>query len=291
MRALLLAALAALSPARGAPSPADAETARLAAQGYRPGASARARLKDGEVRAVVYSKEDGSQRLYIYRREGASLKTLHMELGGSQHIELASIHEGGALPDLAGDGSRVIAYRTILPRLDQDQLSVMLWRAGRLEKLGRVPGGRFEDVDGDGRLEVVGRERPLGALFSLSCSSFHTMAQAAWRTSVHSLRQGRLVKTSESHRPFFDRRISDTKSRIAGIDARSTEDYGGFLGLTLSLYFDYAESGRGREGWKEFEGSYPVRASDPGPVKRCLTQMRDEIRSRLDIPDEWASRP
>ena len=287
MRALLFAALAALAPARAAQTPFDAEAARLLSQGYRAGAVARARLKDGEVRVVVYTKDDGTQRLYVYRREGSRLKTLHMELGGSQTIELAAVHDSGTLPDAAGDGSRVIAYRTILPRLDQDQLSVMLWRDGRLEKLGRVPGGRFEDLDADGRPEIVGRERPLGALFSLSCKSFHTMAQSAWRTTVHSISKGRLVKTSESYRPFYDRSIAKTKAALSGIDARSTEDYGGFLGLTLSLYFDYSESGRGREGWKEFEASYPVRASDPAPVKKCLSQMRDEIKSRLSIPDGW----
>lgn len=286
MRALCLA-LALSAPTAAAQIPINAEIKRLEAQGYRPFAGAKARTRGGELWAALFARDDGTQRLYLYLHDAQRVSTLHMELGGSQRLELDAIHEDGLLPDIEKDGSRILAFRTVLPALDQDTLVVMRLRGAKLEKLGRVPGGRFKDVDGDGRPEVVGRDRPLGALFSVSCKSFHTMAQSAWRTTIHALEGGRLVKASARHRPFYDRRIADARRTVSAIDARATEDYGGFLGLTLSVYFDYAESGRGREGWSEFRKLYPVRASDPEPVKRCLAQMEDAIKSRLSIPPDW----
>lgn len=286
MRALCLA-LALAAPAAAANIPINAELKRLEAQGYRPFGGAKARTQGGELWAALFQREDGTQRLYLYLHDAQRVRTLHMELGGSQRLELDAIHDDGILPDLEKDGSRILAFRTILPGLDQDTLVVLRIRGGKVEKLGRVPGGRFKDIDGDRRLEIVGRDRPLGALFSVSCKSFHTMAQSAWRTTVHALEGGRLVKVSTRHLPFYDRHIAETRKAVSAIDARATEDYGGFLGLTLSVYFDYDESGRGREGWSQFRKLYPVRASDPEPVKRCLAQMEDAIKSRLSIPEDW----
>lgn len=263
----------------------DAELARVAAQGYRPEASAEAKVPQGTLRAAVFRKEGGAQRLYVTLESKAGLKTLHMELAGAQSIELDALHEGGTLPEAGG--GRVVAYRLLAPALGQETLVVLRWAGGRLEKTARLPGGRFVDVDGDGAREVLTRERPLGPLFTISCQSFHTMAQAAWRSDVYEWRGGRLEKASERHRAFYDRRIAETRGRAAAVDARATDDYGGFLGLTLSVYFDYAASGRAREGWGEFKKLYPVRASDPGPVKKCLQQMESELKSRLSIPEDW----
>lgn len=288
--ALLLAAFALSAvegPAAAASRAYQAELARIALQGYRPSESAETAASQGTLRATVFRKDDGAQRLYVTLDNGTAVKTLHMELGGAQGIELDRVHEGGKLPDLAGDSSRVIAYRLSAPALGQESLVVLRWAGGKLDKTARLPGGRFEDVDGNGRLEVVTRERPLGPLFTISCSSFHTMAQSAYRSDVYEWRQGRLDKASDRYKAFFDRRIADTKRQAAGIDARATDDYGGFLGLTLSVYFDYAASGRAREGWGEFRKLYPVRASDPGPVKKCLAQMESELKRRLNIPDGW----
>lgn len=290
MKALWAAALlaAAALPARAAASRAyQAELARIAAQGYGPEASAEAAASQGVLRATVFEKADGAQRLYVTLDNGSAVKTLHMEIGGAQKIALDPVHSGGKLPDLAGDGSRVIAYRLSAPAMGQDSLVVLRWAGGKLEKTARLPGGRFEDVGGDKKPEVVTKERPLGPLFTISCQSFHTMAQAAWKSEVYEWRAGRLEKASSGYRAFYDRRIAETKAQAAGIDARATEDYGGFLGLTLSVYFDYAASGRGREGWAEFKKLYPVRASDPGPVKKCLQQMETELKRKLDIPDGW----
>lgn len=286
MRALFAAALLAAAPARAGRA-YDAELARVAAQGYRPEAAAQAKVPQGVLRAAVFRKATGAQRLYVTLETASAVKTLHMELGGAQQVALDPVHDGGKLPDLAGDGSRVLAYRLSAPALGQETLVVNRWADGRLEKTARLPGGRFTDVDGDGRLEALTRERPLGPLFTIACSSFHTMAQAAWRADVYAWRAGRLEKASERYKGFYDRRIAETKHKAAAMDARSTDDYGGFLGLTLSVYFDYAASGRAREGWGEFRKLYPVRASDPGPVKKCLAQMEAELKTRLSIPDGW----
>lgn len=283
---LALAALLWASPA-WAGKAYDAEVARVAAQGYRPEASAQAKLPQGTLRAAVFRKDGDVRRLYVTLEGPKGLKTLHMEIGGAQEVALDAVHSGGDLPDLGRDGGRVVAYRLSAPALGQDTLVVLRWAGGRLEKTARLPGGRFADLDGDGKPEVVTRERPLGPLFTIACQSFHTMAQAAWKSDVYEWRGGRLEKASERHRAFYDRRIAEARERAAAIDARATDDYGGFLGLTLSVYFDYAASGRAREGWGEFKKLYPVRASDPGPVKKCLKQMETELKARLAIPEDW----
>ncbi len=291
MRAALLGAALALGAMRSASAatriPINAELERLEGQGFHAAGGAKARVKQGELWAALFKRDDGTQRLYVYLHDAKSVHTLHMELGGSSRIELDGIHSEGVLPDLEKDGARIIAYRVVLPALDQETLVILRYAKGTLEKTARVPGGRFQDLDGDGRPEVVGRERPLGALFTIGCQSFHTMAQSAWRVGVQALRGGTLVKASEEQRPFFERRIADTRRRLSAIDARATEDYGGFLGATLSVYFDYAAMGRGREGWREFRALYPVKASDPGPVKRCFQDMEAELRRRLAIPEDW----
>lgn len=288
MRLLLAAALLlSAGPARAASRAYEAELKRIAQQGYRPEASAEAVLSQGILRATVFRKGDGAQRLYVTLEAASQVKTLHLELGGAQKISLDAIHDDRKLPDVAQDGARVIAYHLTAPALDQESLVVLRWAGGRLDKTARLPGGRFVDADGDGKLEAVTRERPLGPLFTISCSSFHTMAQSAWRSDVYAWRNGKLAKASDRYRSFYDGRIAEARSRAAAIDARSTDDYGGFFGLTLSLYFDYAASGRSREGWSEFRKLYPVRASDPGPVKKCLAQMETEVKRRLNIPDGW----
>jgi hypothetical protein len=285
--ALAAALLLCAAPSRGASRAYEAELKRIAQQGYEPVQSAEAAVSQGLLRATVFRKADGAQRLYVTLEAASQVKTLHMELGGAQKIELDSVHDGGKIPDLAQDGARVIAYRLTAPALDQESLVVLRWAGGRLEKTARLPGGRFLDAGGDGRLEAVTRERPLGPLFTISCSSFHTMAQSAWRSDVYEWRNGRLEKASERYKAFYDRRIAEGRQRASAIDARATDDYGGFFGLTLSVYFDYAASGRARQGWTEFRKLYPVRASDPGPVKKCLAQMETEVKRRLDIPDGW----
>ncbi|TPW21205.1 MAG: hypothetical protein FD126_917 [Elusimicrobia bacterium] len=287
MRLRAAALLALLPSAALAGALYKAELSRVAAQGYRPEASAEASVAGGVLRAAVFRKDTGAQRLYVTLETASAVKTLHMELGGAQAIALASPHAGGKLPELPQGAGRLVAFRLSAPALAQETLVVNRWVDGKFEKTARLTGGRFEDVDGDGTLEVVTRERPLGPLFTIACSSFHTMAQAAYRSDVYAWKGGRLEKASDRHRAFYDRRIAETKRQAAAIDARSTDDYGGFLGLTLSVYFDYAASGRAREGWTEFRKLYPVRASDPGPVKKCLAQMESELKTRLNIPDTW----
>ena len=93
-----------------------------------------------------------------------------------------------------------------------------------------------------------------------------------------------------THAAFYDDDISRLESRIAANDPRKTERYGGFLADSLSLYFDYAEMGRRRDGWTRFAQIYKDRqkAVPPLPaIRRCMTHLRDTIRTRLEIPEDW----
>jgi len=287
------AARAALPSARiptARADPLDSELRRLAQDGWRPSEKASSRVRGGRLVAIIYSKEGGtrvSERLYVYFVGRKGFNTLHMYPGSSVDLSLAAAHGDGTIPDLAGDYSRILAYRTIFPGIGQEKLRVFRYAGGKIRHLADFDQGRFEDVDGDKTWEIVTQDRPLGKYFMINCKSFYTMADKAFRTSVYAWRDKRLVNASRQYEGYFKTRIEDVRGQVSGIDARSTKDYGRFLALTLQLYFDSAQIGKAREGWGEFRTLYPVKATDPKPVKRCLEQMETELRDRLNIPKDW----
>jgi hypothetical protein len=270
--------------------PLDAELRRLANDGWTPSEKAFSRVRGGRLVAIIYEKARGagvSERLYVYFVTRKDFKTLHMYPGSSVDLALAAVHREGRIYDLAGDYSRIVAYRTIFPGLGQEKLRVFRYARGRLRHLADFDQGRFENLDGDKTWEIVAQDRPLGKYFMINCKSFYTMADKAFRTRVYAWRDGRLVNASRHYGAYFKDRIEQTRSQVSSIDARSTKDYGRFLALTLRLYFDHAQLGKAREGWGEFQELYPVKRTDPKPVKRCLRQMETELRDRLNIPSDW----
>lgn len=280
------AALPSVSVPTDRADPLDAELQRLAVDGWRPSEKASSRVRGGRLVAVIYGKE-GGERLYVYFVGRKNFKTLHMYPGGSVDLSLARVHRDGGIHDLAGDYSRIVAYRTIFPGIGQEKLRVFRYAAGKIRHLADFDQGRFEDVDGDKAWEIVTQDRPLGKYFMINCKSFYTMADKAFRTRIYAWRDKRLVNASRQYASYYNARIAEVRGQVGAIDARSTQDYGGFLALTLQLYFDYAQIGQAREGWGEFRTLYPVKATDPKPVKRCLEQMETELRDRLNIPKDW----
>lgn len=273
MRALLLLAL--LSAA--APSAAGLEG--LEAQGYRVLDKAAAR----GWTAVLVEDRSGRTSLRVYRGR----KLIHMDPGFGLRLELADIHADGTLPDLAGDGSRILAYVASFPRVGREELVILRISGATVERAGKLPFGGFEDVDGDGRLEVVSRSRPLGQWFIMDCESFHAMGQSAFRTSVHAFIDGELRLVSNRHRSYFEERIRARAGQLSRRDPRRETDYSGYLGDALSLYFDHAEIGRGREGWRRFRALFPTRRTDPPAVRRCMRRMEDSLREKLGVPPDW----
>jgi len=274
--------------AAGVSGPMGREYRRMERKGYTPYQKASAAVSGGTLLAVVYRKPpDGSWlNVYFVTRGKASL--IKMKPGSSYDISLASIHEGGRLPDIIGDGSRIIAYRTSFSGVDQDYLVLLRYAKGRVVHVRRLPFGRFEDVDGDGIHEIVSRYRPLGQFFMVGCESFMRMAQGAFRTSIHAWRDGNLVLVSKRYPGYFADHIRELREDLSLIDLRSGDaDPGEFLGFALSIYFDHDELGRSELGWQEFKKAFPLRRSDPKRVKKCMRQVEEQLREKLRIPDDW----
>ncbi len=270
--------------------PLDQEFRRLSNKGWQPSEKAYARVRGGKLVTVIFKKGGGSrssERLYVYLVGKKDFRTLHMYPGSSMDLSLAEVHREGRIFDLAGDNSRIFAYHTIFPGIGQEKLRVYRYARGKLRHLADFDGGRFQNIDGDKSWEIVAQDRPLGKYFMMNCKSFHTMAQEAFRTRVYGWRDKRLVNVSREYSDYFNSRIEEVRNEVGGIDARSTKNYGRFLSLTLRLYFDHAQIGKAKQGWGEFRSLYPVKRSDPKPVKQCLKNMETEIRDRLNIPADW----
>ncbi len=119
---------------------------------------------NGELAVVLLQKSTGRPRtsLRVYSVTKARAKLLYMEPGFGKEVRLAAIHAGGKIPDLNGDGSRIVAYVTERKNIGQSTLIVLRHSKGKLKRLADFPTGRFADLDDDGRMEVVTRSRPLG---------------------------------------------------------------------------------------------------------------------------------
>ncbi|HVE11819.1 MAG TPA: hypothetical protein VNI01_00370 [Elusimicrobiota bacterium] len=283
MRSLALAAIL-LCPGRAfAADPLAAEIAAMAKDGY----GAPTRAQGAGFIAAVYDHGGDYQSLRIYHVAQGRAKMVYLEPTFSAKMALASIHDGGALPDLAKDGSRILAYSVTFRGTGEEALVVLKARGGKLQRVGRYPFGEFRDLDRDGRPEVVSRDRPLGQFFSLECQSFRTMAQTAFRPRVYAWRGGTLVNASAEFPRFFSEKVAALSAGLERADARSSGDYGGFLGDALSVFFAERELGRGRDAWREFQGRFQVRATDPPGTRRCLAEMDSKLRATLAIPSDW----
>ena len=269
--------------------PLTLEYRRMARRGHVPTETATVRVGGGRITAVVYEKERFGTRgaLKIYRVEAGQASLVHVAPPFSREYSLSPIHGGKKIPDLIGDGSRIVAYRWRNDSLGQESLVVLRFAHGKTKKLGAFPFGRFEDLDGDGALELVSSKRPLGRWFQLQCKSFHSMAANAFRTRVYGWKGARLVPKSRRFPGLFEARIRRHEQALARTDPRSTGDYGAFLGTALSLYFDHAELGRGQRGWERFRELFAPRRSDPRSVRRCLSEVESVLRRRLEIPKDW----
>jgi len=267
-------------------SPLEREFNRLRKKGYEPVAKARTRVRGGALVVVLY-EGGGRERVNIYLVDKKRARMIGMEPGSTLDLALDQIHSQGRIPDLLGDGSRVIAYRTIFPRLDQENLVVMRYAGGRLQRLGRIPFGRFEQLD-KGPPEIVSKERPLGKGFQITCRDFLTMAETAFSHRIYAWQRGKPVPASKHYPAFFEGLRKELMEEVSAVsEARSQEDHGRFLALTLSVFFTYDEIGRGKEGWKVFRSLYPEQRVEPSAVKKCRKKMENDLKRELDIPEDW----
>jgi hypothetical protein len=266
----------------------EGEIQRFALAGFELRQKASAVLPGGKrLLAMVFGRPDGTSfRLTVYEIKKTA-RLIHFEPSVAS-IRLAPIHDGGKIPDFIGDGSRVLAYILEFPGLQQRLLTLMRYAGGKFTRIGQpLESGEFEDIALDGRLEIVSHERPLGQFFSLSCDSFFTMAQTARRTRIHALESGGLRTISAEFPAFYRAHISNLEAELASNNPVKTGHYGDYLGSALSLYFDYEETGRRKEGWDRLQRAFRLPAAAPGKVKDCMLEMGSTLRRKLNIPPEW----
>lgn len=266
----------------------EERVAEMTAEGFSVKAKLVAPSSDAGKLAVYVFQDAAKEfdRLKVWHLKGKVARQIYIEIDASFQIDLEPIHLKGKLPDLYGDGTRALAYRVRRPggynlklvRFDGTQPQI---------EATPLPNAWLEDVDKDGKLEVVARSLPLGMNYTIECGGFHGMVRTAYRTSILGWKDGRLAATTGKHVAWFNERIARLEGDIASLDPRSSQQHGRFVGAALSLYFDHAEKGVPQQGWHRFNELFRANEGDPPGTSDCIREVKADIRRRLALPDSW----
>lgn len=268
-------------------APLDAPIAKRAAGGWIVRDKIVRQTKPFPLAAVVYGRKDGARgnalEVYVLLNGRAYVAFAHP--GSSENLDLDGGPVGRGLPDLLGDGSRVVAYRSTIPVLRATTLHILAVRKLKIEEAGRFAEGRFIEIDG--KVLIAARELPLGRILTVDCEDFGTLSSNAFKTTLHAPRGGRFVDVSASYPGFYDAEIARKTAILAGMKGDLPKNSGEYLGLALSLYYDYAARGKARYAWEHQGELYPLLASAPGKARACVDVIRADLRKRLAIPADW----
>jgi len=267
----------------------DAEIRRMSADGLTLESKASGKTAKGlQLSAMIFARGDGGgSRLLIYEVRGKSAKLLHFEPTQARLRFDPLLHKGGRVLD-AGDGSLIVGYHVEFPAIRQTSLSLLRYAEGKLQRVGKpLPFAETEDVDLDGRIEIVSHERPLGQFFSLNCESFFTLASEAQRSRIHAFKGGKLETVSRDYPAYYRSHMATLKAEMEANEYLKTRRYGEFLGSALSLFFDYEELGRKQEGWTNFRQTFQLPGYTPASVKTCYNEINSTLRRKLQIPPDW----
>jgi hypothetical protein len=283
---LLAAALAGPAAAASAPDPLDAKAAEWEAKGF----TLKDRVEqtaDGLVlAAAVYGAKDGSGdrfEEYVVMKGKAYLGYTHP--AGTELLEIDEKPEGRSFRDLFKDGSRVIAYRSTIRALDASSLSVVAYKRFKFRRIAEFHEGRLVRVDGETLVQA--RDLPLGRFLSVGCEDFGTISQTAFRTRLYAFKKGGFIEASRSHPDFYAAEIKRKEAALDRLKADLQKNAGEYLGLALSVYYDYAAEGRARQGWARQKEYFTLPGYAPAKVSACFETMRNDLRGRLSIPADW----
>jgi hypothetical protein len=288
LAALLLAALCVRAAAAPAPDPLEAKAAEWAARGFTVKQRAIARQGPLELAAVVYGAKDGSgDRLeaYVVLKGKAYLGYAHPS--DRDWLELDETPAGRGFRDLLKDGSRAFAYHATIRALNASSLEVVRFRlkSFKYDRAGEFPEGRFLEL-GDETL-VFSRGLPLGRFLSVGCEDFGTTSQSAFRTRLYAASKGRFIDASSKHPDFYAAEIQRKEKAIERLRGDLQKNAGEYLGLALSLYYDYSARGEARKGWDRQKDFFQIPGFAPPSVKACFDSMRAGLRGRLGVPADW----
>jgi hypothetical protein len=283
--ALLIAGLARAAPPSS--GPLDAKARDWAARGYTLKDRASRRIGGLPVAVAVYAKADGSgDRLEAYVVVGSTAYLGYSHRSRHDEIELDATPAGRDFQDLLGDGSRVFAYHATVRALNETSLQLVRYTRFRFAPAGSFPEGRF--VQDGGKTLVLSRDLPLGRFLSVGCASFGTISRTAYRTRLYAPSGGRLVEVSARHPALYAEEIARKEAALERLKKGDLQKNAGeYLGLALSLYYDYAARGQARQGWERQREFFQIPAGAPGSVRACFDAMRADLRARLAIPADW----
>ncbi|MBI3564536.1 MAG: hypothetical protein HY079_04995 [Elusimicrobia bacterium] len=282
--AVLLLAAALTAAAAPATGPLDAKAAEWEAKGY----TLKDRVEkavDGTVLAVAaYSGADGDRlEAYVAVKGKAYLGYTHP--AANERLEIDESPEGRAFRDLFRDGSRVFAYRSTIRALNASFLDFVAYKRFKFRRVAEFPEGRVVR-DGDEAL-VLARDLPLGRFLSVGCEDFGTISRTAFRSRLYAFKKGGFKDASSAHPAFYAAEIARKEAALGRLKGDLQKNAGEYLGLTLSMYYDYAARGEARKGWERQREFFQVPAMAPASVRACFDAMRADLRGRLAVPADW----
>jgi len=284
--AALLAAFAIAAPIAPASDPLQVPESAWAAKRFTVKDRVSHLINGLPVTAVVYGAEDGSSdRLEAYVTVDGKAYLGYSHPSQNDRLELDTTPAGRGFRDFLEDGSRIIAYHASIRALNASSLDVIRYKEFHFSRVASFPEGRFIQ-DGDETL-VLSRDLPLGRFLSIGCESFGTISQTAFRTRLYAPLRGRFVETTEKHPRLFTEEIARKEAALARLRDDLQTNAGEYLGLALSIYYDYAARGEARKGWDRQREFFQLPARAPASVRSCFESMRAGLRARLGIPADW----
>ncbi|MDE2491390.1 MAG: hypothetical protein KGM24_11110 [Elusimicrobia bacterium] len=278
-----LAAGAAAAPAPKRKDPFDAEARSWAAKGYVLKDRVETRAGGSPAAVAVYASEKGAgDRLEAYVVVDGKTYIAYLHPAEAERLELDVTPAGRGFLDLLGDGSRVVAYHATVPALNATTLYVLRYRRPRFTLAGRFPEGRFVQIGR--RVIVQSRDLPLGRFLTVGCAGFGTISQTAFRTRLYAPVDGRFVEVTRAYPKFFAAEILRKEAALARLRPDLQKNAGEYLGLALSVYYDYAAVGRAREGWEKQKEFFSLPPGAPRRVEACFAAMRRDLKERLRVP-------
>lgn len=284
--ALLLAlALSASAAPAAAPDALEAKAAEWKAKGFTLKDRVEKNAGGGlTLAAAAYGGPDGDRfEAYAVLKGKAYLGYTHP--AQSELLELDESPEGRTFRDLFKDGSRVVAYRSTIRALNAASLNVVAFKDFKFRRVAEFPEGRVVR-DGDEAL-IQARDLPLGRFLAVGCEDFGTISQTAFRTRLYAFKKGGFAEVSKAHAALFQKEIARKEAALGRLKGDLQKNAGEYLGLALSVYYDYAALGRAKEGWARQKEFFEVPGYAPSSVRACFDAMRKDLRGRLAVPADW----
>jgi hypothetical protein len=286
IRAAALLLFAVIGAAAEIPAAVGPNVAAWTTKGYRLKDSATTDAGGMSVVVAVYEPvAGGPNRLEAYVVVDGKAFLGYSHPGQSDSLTLESFGKGRRFRDLLRDGSVIFSYRSEQPGLKTSSLEVVSYKRFKFHRTASFPEGRWVSSGNESWIMAV--DLPLGRFLSVGCENFGTTSSNASRTRYFTVKDGQFVDASARRADLFKKEIQRKQGRMKELRGDLQKNAGEYLGLGLSVYYDYAALGDARAGWAKQREFFQVPGYATGPVKACFETMRRDLRGRLAIPADW----